>query len=124
MSLTALLMSMCLHTALPCEEIEIEWAPLKIDVGPRDSWGGKPILKGRATIYEGGRKLIQINERLKDWTDWQVRDVVMHELAHHLTWHKHPTGKYPAHGRQFRHACYEIANAIKVPTVRCKGGFL
>ena len=121
MSLLALFMSICLHTDLACEDIEIEYSKLDAPkVRNTNAITLPPIVKGRATLFADGRQLIEINERMESWNEWQRRDVVMHEIAHMVVWHSHPDARIPAHGREFRHACYDIARAIGVPTKKCR----
>lgn len=123
MDLITLFMTLCLHTQLDCDAVQVEYAKFETGRLERNLVpSGSPRTLGRATIYRSGAMTIEINEQMEPWAEWRRRDVIIHELAHLVAWTENPHRIIDDHGRSFRKACYKIADKAGVPKKRCKGG--
>ena len=71
---------------------------------------------GRAIIYEGGDKVIYINNSL---SDFRQQSTLVHELAHLYAWEKYGTSIRP-HGSQFRQVCRELASQYRTAHDTCQ----
>lgn len=123
MDLITLFMTLCLHTQLDCDAVQVDY--VKFETGRLSMYSGPsglPQTLGRATIYRSGGMRIEINEQMEPWAEWRRRDVIIHELAHLVVWTENPNRMIGDHGSTFRRACYNIAEKAGVPRKRCKGG--
>lgn len=107
MSLTALFLSICLHTQLPCDTVDVAYSGMPSDV------------LGRATMYHGGRTVIRINRSIQGGPHWLLRNTMLHEVAHLVVWQEYPNKLLSHHGRTFRGACQKLANAYGVSHQSC-----
>jgi predicted SprT family Zn-dependent metalloprotease len=60
---------------------------------------------GRALWPDG---LIQLNPRLPEISESEVRRTVLHELAHLIAYERHPHRRIKGHGREWQRACTEV----------------
>jgi hypothetical protein len=110
MSLTALFLSLCLYTPLPCDKVEVSYANL-----------GTNVL-GRATKMSTGRLIIQLDNSLKTSPDWLQRNVMLHEVSHLVVWHENPNRLLQHHGPTFRSACLHLAASYGAGKAGCIKG--
>jgi predicted SprT family Zn-dependent metalloprotease len=75
------------------ERILVEWNPRMRSTA------------GRA-IWPNG--LIQLNPRLVEISQEEVRRTVLHELAHLIAYERHPYRRLQAHGREWQRACADV----------------
>jgi len=123
MDLITLFMTLCLHTQLDCDAVQVEYSKFETGRLVRSTTPSLiPKTLGRATMYANGTMTIEINGQMEPWAEWRRRDVLIHELAHLVAWTENPHRIIDDHGSIFRKACYKIADKAKVPRKRCKGG--
>jgi predicted SprT family Zn-dependent metalloprotease len=60
---------------------------------------------GRAYWPHG---LIQLNPRLLEISDAEVRRTLLHELAHLIAYERHPYRRIKGHGKEWRQACVDV----------------
>lgn len=96
MTLSALFMTFCLNTDLPCADIGVEYAKL-----------GRGV-KGQALLYRSGRMKIQISEKHKTQSERRLTLTMLHEVAHLIVYAtKGPNEAH--HGYAFKRACEGLA---------------
>ena len=106
--IVALFLSVCLHTDLPCEDITVQHKMYY-------SWNKL----GEATVYKDGRQHIDINVWTKDWKEYKLKRIMIHEVAHLSAWAKNPGKRIPAHGRTHQRECQRIAKAMEFRSFFC-----
>jgi len=52
--------------------------------------------------------LIQVNPRLPQISDTEVKQTVLHELAHLIAYERHPNRPIKSHGREWQRACADV----------------
>lgn len=124
MSLVALFMSICIHTTLPCDQVEVRYSNME---SPKQGmWSGPTVranVLGRASVYSTGRQVIEINSIMKNYDEWRVRNVMLHEISHLVVWQEYPNQQVMPHGRKFRNACYKVSRAASLRQDPCREGF-
>ena len=75
------------------ERVEVEWNPRMRSCAGRAFW---PV------------GLIQLNPRLNEISDSEVRRTVLHELAHLVAYERNPHRSIKSHGREWQRACAEL----------------
>lgn len=110
MSLTALFLSICLQTQLPCADVGVSYSDLGKDT------------HGRATMMSSGRMVIQLHETLEATPHWIQREVMLHEIAHLVVWYENPQKIKSHHGSTFRHICKRLADTVGFGRTSCTRG--
>jgi len=101
MSLESILLTICLAAHLDCSNVtSIEWAPTT----HRD-------IQGQIFEYTDGTRKIILNKSKKGkWSDYKIKQVVSHELAHHLEFDR----QNYTHDVKWENSCKKIMKAAKV----------
>ena len=107
MNLTALVLTMCVHTSLDCEKVDVAYADLA------DSQ------LGRVTAYSNGYKTIEVANYLKNKHPYRTRNVIMQQLTYLAAWEDYPGHFINANRLAYKSTCSKIAWGIKVNTINC-----
>lgn len=108
MSITALFLSVCLHTSIDCESVEVSYSNLDRSV------------LGRATMMTSGRLIIKLAPSLGEAPLWLRRGVLLHETAHLVTWTENPDRILEDHGPTFTKTCEKLAKLSGYGDKICK----
>lgn len=112
MNLTALFLSMCLNTGLPCEDINVGFGQTPTDI------------MGTAQLYNTGRMDITISTLIED-SAYKTRETLAHEVAHLVVYSnnlKKGQRLNWGHNHHFMVACKKVSRSVGMNPKHCSKG--
>lgn len=110
MLLIELFLAVCLHTELPCEDINVGWGKT-----PKGS-------EAAAIMYSSGRMEILFNPQIKNKPSRHMRTMI-HEVAHLVVYQLEDRPKpYTGHGYIFKTECIKLSVDMDINSAHCRTG--
>ena len=107
MTLRELFLSVCLHTTLPCDEIEVRYAETP------------PESEAAALMYNSGRMEILFNPKIKKKTS-RHKNTMVHEVAHLVVYQIKGRKPYIGHGYLFSNECIKLSMDYGIRVGHCR----